>query len=233
MTMKRLMLVCVMILCLAPLSGFAEMEEKYMIDPITEMAAPELLSCGYDIPENIQAGASAWRSEMIEQLGDNSFFLAQLIRKEQTRFKLLWDWGAGIYDYDTGHWTPTSDRVYAFDAEFFDIEHMYTLFLMGVQAIVPEISITDVTEDLSGMNEELEGTRSVSFLCNGHPYQVELTSMRDWINGSILPFMNQVLEQENCQYRLFEIQDEYDQMVILIYDTPDKAAQMKEFVNIH
>ncbi len=45
--------------------------------------------------------------------------------------------------------------------------------------------------------------------------------------------MNQVLEQENCQYRLFELQDEYDQMVILIYDTPEKAAQMKKFVDIH
>ena len=230
--MKRLLLLCMMIVSLLPLGGFAE-TENHMIDLSTQIAAAELLSCGYDIPESIQAGASAWRSEMMDQLDDDSFFLAQLTREEQMRFILLWNWGAGIYDYDTGDWTPTSDKVYAFDAEVFDIEHMYTLFLMGIQAIVPEITITDITEDLSGMDDELEGTRSVSFLCNGHPYRAEMPSLGDWIDGSILPFMNQVLEQENCQYRLYELQDEYDQMVILIYDAPEKAAQMKRFVDVH
>ena len=101
--MKRLLLVCLMIVCLVPIGGFAE-TENHMIDLSTQIAAAELLSCGYDRPESIQAGASAWRSEMMDQLGDDSFFLAQLTREEQMRFILLWDWGAGIYDYDTGEY---------------------------------------------------------------------------------------------------------------------------------
>ncbi|MBR2799642.1 MAG: hypothetical protein IKE04_01955 [Oscillospiraceae bacterium] len=231
--MKRLMLVWVMILCLMLMDGLAEMEGDHMIDLNTQKAAAELQLYGYDVPESIQAEVSAGRRKMLDQLGDNPFFRAQLTREEQMRFQLLWAWGAGIYDFDTGNWTPTSDKVYAFDAEVFDIEHMYTLFLLGVQSIVPEITITDIVEDLTGMDEELDGTRSVSFLCNGHPYQMELTSMRDWIDGSSLTLMNQVLEQENCLYRLYEIQDVLDQMVILIYDTPEKAAQMKMLVDVH
>ena len=233
MNMKRMMMVWVMILCLVPLGGWAEKEKEgiQLIDPKVRSAAEDLSSYGYDVPESVQGDVAEWYHEILEELGNNPFFIGMYEKPEYLRFMLLWKCGAGIYDYDTGHWTPTSDKVYAFDAEVFDIEHMYTLFLMGVQSIVQDITITDITEDLAGMNEELDGTRSVSFLCNGHTYRAELTSMGDWIDGSILPFMNQVLEQENCQYRLFEIQDPYDQMIILIYDTPGKAVQMKMFVD--
>ena len=235
--MKRtrfaMMIATVLILLLIVPINISIAEGKIMIDENTRKAADELRSCGYDIPKNIQITASAWRNDMLNQIGDDPFFRAQLTRDEQMRFKLLWDWGAGSYDYETGIWTPTSDIVYAFDAEVYDIDHMYELFLLGVQAIVPEITITDITEDLSQMDGSLEGKRSVSFLCNGHPYQFEFDSLGDWINGEILPLMNQVLEKEHCPYRLCEIQDQYDQMVILIYDTDEKAAFMKQYIDVH
>ena len=119
---------------------------------------------------------------------------------------LLLGLGLGDYDYDTGDWTPRSTRVYAFDAEVFDIEHMYTLFLKGVQTIVPDIEITNIREDLSGMTEEMtdsddpmipstDGKRSVSFTCNGHEYSIELDSYGDWFNEKMFSFMDQVLEK--------------------------------------
>ncbi len=154
-------------------------------------------------------------------------------------YMLLAELGMGDYDDESGEWTPTSDRVYAFDAEVFDIEHMYTLFLKGIQSIVPDIEITDVKEDLSGMTEEMtsseesgemtDGTRSVSFLCNGHPYAIELTSYGDWINPEIIDFMEDVLEKENCPKRL-HLLPAMDQIAILVYCTEEQSAALDALI---
>ena len=141
--------------------------------------------------------------------------------------------GLGDYDFESGEWTPTSNQVYAFDAEFFDIEHMYTLFLKGILSIVPDIEITDVKEDLSGMTWEMttteetgemtNGTRGISFLCNGHSYAIELTSYGDWINPEIIDFMNDVLEKENCPKRL-HLLPAMDQIAVAVYCTEEQSA---------
>lgn len=148
---------------------------------------------------------------------------------------LLLGLGLGDYDYDTGEWTPRSGMIYAFDAEIFDVDRMYTLFLQGVQAIVPDIRITDVREDLSQMTDEMtvpedglhpptDGKRSVSFLCNSHAYSVELDSYGDWFNESMLNFMDDVLEKENCPFRLCCWNDM--QFVFVVYGTKDKAEKI-------
>jgi len=70
--------------------------------------------------------------------------------------------------------------------------------------IVPDVVITDVQEDLSGMTVEMDfskdrstdGTRSFSFRCNGTPYSLELDSHGDWFNGEALDFMEDVLRKE-------------------------------------
>lgn len=144
-------------------------------------------------------------------------------------YSYLLDLGLGITDEKTGAWTPASDRVYAFDAEFYDIENMYSLFLQGVQSIIPDAVFDDVEEDTSGMTWEMswngdpaeiptDGTRRVSFTCNGHPYSIEMISYGDWFNGEMLSFVNDVLRKEGCQKQLHILSPQYDQMVLLIYD---------------
>ena len=145
--------------------------------------------------------------------------------------ELLFFLGGGEYDYDTGAWTATSADVYAFDAEVYDIEHMYTLFLQGVQAIVPGIQISDIQEDFDW--ERLDyGTRGVSFTCNGTPYSVELVSQGDWLNSEIIDFMNDVLRQENCSGRLYSVTDDADQMVILLYGSYGRAVAVSELLGV-
>lgn len=122
--------------------------------------------------------------------------------------------------------TPTSDKLYVFDAEFFNIEGMYTEFLQGVQAIMPDAQITAVREDLSGMNEYLEGSRKVFFEFNGHSYVVTLESQGDWLNPEIIDFLNKVLITEGYPGRLHIVSDAYDQMVFLIYGTEEEAASL-------
>lgn len=147
-------------------------------------------------------------------------------------YQLLLCLGIGEYDYDALTWTPTSDRIYVFDAEFFNIVGMYTEFLQGVQAIMPEAQITNVREDLSGMNEYLEGSRKVSFECNGHAYVKTLKSEGDWLNGEIIDFLNQVLQVEGFKKQLHIVSDGWDQMVFLICGTEEDAATLRRLMGV-
>lgn len=146
----------------------------------------------------------------------------------------LFEKALGDENLDTGEWKPLTDRIYAFDAEVYDIGRMYKLFLQGVQSIADDITITDLQEDLSGMTEEMteplnpyeppsDGVRSVTFKCNGHEYSVTLTSYGDWLNAEIITFMNRVLEKENRTKRLWLLSDGVDQMAAIVYDTEENA----------
>ena len=144
---------------------------------------------------------------------------------------LLWE-GIGEYDYEALTWMPTSDKIYVFDAEFFNIEGMYTEFLQGVQAIMPEVKITGVREDLSSMNEDLEGERKVFFECNDHSYVVTLKSQGDWLDTEIIDFLNQVLKVEGFEKQLHIVSDAWDQIVFLICGTEEDAAALRRLMGV-
>ena len=131
-------------------------------------------------------------------------------------------------------WKPLTDIRYAFDAEVYDVERMYTLCLQGIQSIVPDLVISDINEDLTGMTDEMEepanpfepptdGVRSVSFKCNGHEYSITMASYGDWFNTKLIPIMNQVIEKENKTKRLWILSDGLDQMAAIVYDTAENA----------
>ncbi len=144
--------------------------------------------------------------------------------------ELLVRLGEGHYNYDTYEWTPLTDQLYAFDLEIFDISHIYTLFLQGIQSIVPDIEITEIEEDLSGLNDGLDGERKVSFLCNGHPYSFTLVGMHDWFDVNMLDYMQQVIQAENCPFMLHCFYT-IGQDVALYYGTKEKAEKLEVFCN--
>ena len=152
---------------------------------------------------------------------------------------LLYLIGVGIYDDQTGEWEPISHDVYLFDAEVAFIDRMYTNILTGIDAIVPDITITGIEEDLSGMTVEMvpneigrltDGKRTVSFQCNGHHYSVELTSYGDWVNEEFFSFMDQVLEQENCPHQLFQMTVDY-QYVAMVYGPYAMAEKIRSILS--
>lgn len=180
--------------------------------------------------------------ETWQQMIDSAIQQVETDIQNANVYDILMKLGMGKMDYQTGEWTPLSNQVYAFDAEVMFIDLMYTQFLQGVQAIVRDIGITCIQEDLSGMTAEMtfaddpqampeDGRRKVSFLCNGHPYSIELESYGDWFNQRMIDFMNQVLEKENCENRLHILTDKYDQMVIMIYDTTERAEAIRPFLS--
>ncbi len=156
---------------------------------------------------------------------------------------LLVSIGMGDYDDTSYTWTPASHDVYAFDAEIFDIENMYALFLQGVQSIVPGFDYQDVTETLEeykvhpALKELLaadsrpyEGIKTVSFTLNGHAYQKELDYYGDWFNEEAIAWINEVLGQEGFDGRLYDFFDG-GQGLILIYGSQEKADQVGRLLN--
>ncbi len=150
--------------------------------------------------------------------------------------------GWGAFDYETGEWTPTSSDVYAFDAEVFDICHMYTLFLEGVSSIVPGFVCTDVTEVIDEWDEAKiraeypdpflwhpEGTVMVSFTLNGRSHEMELNYYGDWFDETAIDKINEILALEGFPGRLRAYMDG-GQGVILFYGDDAFAARLEEIV---
>ncbi|MBR2717739.1 MAG: hypothetical protein IKB78_00375 [Clostridia bacterium] len=190
-------------------------------------ARARLEDLGFEIDDKVYQDVQQMFLEANRYLEEAGSSAMPSISEEDYAYTLLMFIGMGDYDYDTCTWTPTSDRIYVFDAEFFNIQGMYTEFLQGVQSIATDAVFTDVSEDLSGMDEQFDGTRKVSFSCNGVPYTCELTSSGDWIDPQIIRYVNQALEEQNCSGQLHLISDYYDQIVFLIYGSEETAREMR------
>ena len=146
---------------------------------------------------------------------------------------LLSSWGYGDYD-DDWNWIPTSDKVYAFDTEVFDMGCMYTDFLNGVIAISGgEFEITDIVENTDDVNyEEDSGTQVLSFRYNGTPYTFEAIYFGDWLDCEVIEFMNQVFETEGNPKRLLAT-DDGGQGCILFYNTPEWGDELEAATGMH
>lgn len=241
-----LLILCIMITY--SITASVALGDNHMMRPAIE----KLRQLGFDVDDRglqeIENQTAAFMSEITgnPSIPDEikQMFQRKYESDNQTMFDILLNLGMGDFNDTTGEWTPKSSQVYAFDAEVFDIEHMYTLFLQGVQSIVPDVVISDIQEDLSQLTDvmipsetvewmQTNGKRTLSFICNNHPYSIELESWGDWINMNILDFMNEVLEKEGCPNRLHVISHEMDQLVIMIYSTQERADMIKPLINVH
>lgn len=158
--------------------------------------------------------------EMVSGFEGFEQFMDHYETREYFAYTMLMYLGMGDYDWETFERTPLSDKIYAQDAEVFDIDQMYTEFLEGVDFIIPDAEFSEIEEDLSGLTDETdfyEGKRSVSFRCNGNAYEAELDSYGDWLNPEIIFFVNDVLKKEGCAAQLRVVSDEADQIAMMIY----------------
>ncbi|MBQ3157502.1 MAG: hypothetical protein IJB81_11405 [Clostridia bacterium] len=225
--MKRCLILLLALLLTVP--ALAEQAEI----PVLQSAREALETLGYPISDEAVAQTLAYQRRMQEWYKTAGIQLSdRWDSREELAYLLLQCQGLGVYDYDALTWSPTSERVYAFDAEFFHVAGMYTEFLQGIQAIMPEAKITAVREDLSGMDEDLGGSRKVYFDFNDHAYVVKLRSDGDWFNGEMIDFVNQVLETEGLPNRLHMVSDPFDQVVMLICGTEQEAAALRTLLGV-
>ena len=196
---------------------------------------------GFDVPDDITDILRSNAEGMLDGMDIPGEFMSMLdeMSGNMSPSEILAGLGMGKFDYETGEWTPTSDQIYAFDAEVSDIDMMYTLFLKGIESIVPGLTVADIIEDLSNLTEDVtypddiaaeppsDGMRSVSFTCNGNTYAAELKSYCDWINLDIVEFMNSILEQLGFDSRLHVISSVEDQIVLMIYASSERAELLR------
>lgn len=221
------LLLMVLATCLLPCAALGEGEAM-------AQARLRLQALGIEVSESLACEVEQAQAEMAQHMAKAGVPFDGPTASG-TVYDLLVFMGCGDYSQETGEWMPASDRVYAFDAEVYDVEHMYAQFLRGMQAIIPDIAITDVREDLSGMTEEMsfsgfigvDGTRSVDFRVNGHSYSVTLESRGDWFNEDMIAFFMDVLEKEQYPGRLHQITGDMDQMVILLYGSDADASRLR------
>lgn len=148
---------------------------------------------------------------------------------------LLWDLGSGEYDHDSALRTPTSSDVYAFDTEVCDIDNMYRLFLQGVSAIVPGFEPAGIEETIEEYPDLIAmfgiyGKTTVSFVLNGTGYEHELRFMGDWFDENAIGWINEVLEKEGFEHRLYAF-GAMDQGLILVYGDDTLAQKMRSLIS--
>ena len=124
--------------------------------------------------------------------------------------------GVGRFNLETFEWTPTSDMVYSFDVEVFDIDRMYTLFLWGIQSISKgEFEITQIQEDAGEENNfSGQGMRTVRFLWDGRPCVYHARVNHDWFDMEIIDYINKVLEDTGNPQRLYFMRDGYQECIV-------------------
>ncbi len=143
---------------------------------------------------------------------------------------LLTEAGVGITNFDTWEWTPTKNGVYSFDAEVFDVEKMYTNFLLGVSAIGEgELDFKNITEDTSGLDwDNGTGKRTVSFEWNGCTYTLEAKCEHDWFDFDIADGLNKIIMENGNGKRLYFANDGYQECFIFYRDSEWADAFQKE-----
>lgn len=237
--MKRMMavLICTMLLCM-PLSArasglkdllgflFPDRHSEQVEDSVQAMSPEAAVKALQDAGLNVELD---WTLSLMDDPAAPCTVMDVLI--------VL---GLGRYDDNAYEWTPVSHAVYAFDGEVFDLGNMYTDFLRGIQMIVPDVEITEVREDLSGMTEDMDfstgipsnGRRAFSFRCNGTPYALELDSYGDWFNAEAISFMEEVLRKENCPGRLAVLNAMDIQGVVLFYADEETIANVMDLLGV-
>ena len=140
--------------------------------------------------------------------------------------------GMGEYEEDTWEWTPGSNGVYWFDAEFFNIETMYTECLRGISALAPEeLDFSNIIEDHTDVDwEQGTGTVTVSFDWKGQTHSFEAAMEYDWIDLSALDSINEILAQHSQRKLYFAFDG--GQGCLVFYADADWAKDFEKITGI-
>lgn len=119
--------------------------------------------------------------------------------------------GEGIYDEETFAWSPTSNMVFCFNMEAYNIENMYQVLLTGISSISKnQVEFTNIVQD-DGKDYY---DRKVSFTYHDKEYTFEPEFGGDWYDYSILNLVNQILKDEGNSMRFYHMITEAQQVVV-------------------
>ena len=118
--------------------------------------------------------------------------------------------GKGSYDKKTKTFTPSSDKVFAFEMENGASDRSLKNFLEGVNAISGgAVKITNVK--LSSLSDKEKKSevyqRTVQFKLNGKKCSYKAEFFYNWFDVSLISYINGVLEQQGDVNRLYYMDD--------------------------
>lgn len=181
----------------------AEILKKYKIDGVTEELINEFEASASEIPPEIELNKTAM---------------------------LLSALGCGDYNYEEGTWQPYSNGVYSFDVEVYDVEKMYTNFLLGVSALdKDELDFKNIQEDTGDVDwDEGTGKRTVTFEWKGQTFCLEAEAMYDWFDMNVVADLNKIIIENGNDKRLFCTDDGYQECIIFYRDKDWASAFQKD-----
>ncbi|MDE6388308.1 MAG: hypothetical protein K2L82_10955 [Lachnospiraceae bacterium] len=124
-------------------------------------------------------------------------------------------------------------QFFCFDMECMDLDNMYTIFVNSVAEIAgDDLVFTDIKEDTSKVDYESgTGTQTISFRCNGTPYQYDATVYYDWFDVGMLTFMNDAISEQSSDKHLYVTSDGYQECIVFCR-TQDWVARLKKSTGI-
>lgn len=180
----------------------AETLKKFEIGGITEQLVDELEASCMQMPSEIEFNKTAMMLSFL---------------------------GKGTFDYEQGTWTPATNGVYSFDVEVFELEKMYTDFLLGISALDKEaLNFEKIHEDTSKINwEKGTGTRTVSFEWRGKSFCLKAEMDHDWFDLNVASDLNKIIIENQSDKRLFFTSDGYQECIVF-YRSTDWAEAFQE-----
>lgn len=215
--MKKIaVLLVVLLMCMT--AGHAEiLEERIAVLRTLGIEVPE--TAVEDIRESIaEIGAMIAGTESEASL---EYFYSD--------YCYLLSWlGMGDYDVEINDFVPYCDDVFAFDAEMYDVCGDYITLLEAVARISGgAVSVANCEVDAQEMIWGTGlGIQLVRFELNGVPREFTAQVQNDWMDVSIIDYLNQCLEEDGAQLRVWCMFD-MGQGFIVFCDTPEWAAQFE------
>lgn len=214
-------IVLIMILCTAIL--FQHKQQKDFEHPFEDENFIDMSNNEktYQALANIlqEVGINDIPTEMIQQLEQEWEDYPEDIMLDKMAI-LLSSIGDGDYDYKTGKWIPSSNKIYSFDMECYDIDNMYQLLFEGLASISnKELKFSNVSVDTSKVDyDNGGGTLTVKFDLNDKTYTYLAQYYNDWYDVGILDFINNKLKEENNSKQLYFMEDGYQTYIVFYCD---------------
>ena len=173
----------------------------------------------------IEQSIEQWIDEMAARFTDGEMDFTQFASYPAILSML----GTGKYDEATHSLIPVTNSVYAFDAECFDIVGAYGDFLIAVSRISNgEIRIDDYHSDVDMATFEAgKGIQEVTFNFNEKLYHFTAQFYYDWMDCTIIDYVNLILDEQGIDKRLWCMFDG-GQGFVVFYNTTEWA---REFSN--
>lgn len=178
--------------------------------------------------------ATSVEEKITENMASFPTEIYESMEREQIGGMLLTQIAWLLYDGDEAKQSAEPRQFFTFDVECMDLDSMYTTFLNSFAEIAGEdLVITDIEEDTSKVDYESgTGVQTISFKCNGKPYQYDATVYYDWFDVEMLAFMNKVISEQGTDKNLYITSDGYQECIVF-YQTKDWASRFNKSLGLN